>query len=516
MRLDCCIGASRGRSGRSGAYLSPVQRVTVLQTARSGESDMTASDAESWARLRLVEGESSAKKWELVSSLGHTTLTVGSNSDCTWVVRGDGVRPIHFSLHWDGNRLRAADVYSAGDVSVDLVPLTSQWRPLEGRVRIEFGRAAMLVETSPATASTPPRSAEHPLESPVQSHKPSDPSLQVTAAASAPPSSAPPAADNRSRSSSPARNTGKETLIGVAPHNLIAARMLENYQAPSVTSELPEGVSAKEARRAERERAERERPLSMKATLVGGIGMAGLGISPTPPPGQARGEERKGTPAAGTPAANATLMGFNMDQALRGAGPQPAVTVGKSGDPRARSESGSLREPDQRTVQGFPEGRPGSGMPSSQPPPGAATLGPSGRRMTQKGMVSQHPGVHPGAVAQAPVRSVSAPPSRGAERIGSAWQEQSADPRAGRTLRGVQEYDPQDGPEGGSQRPPRTGRPGDWGGRDERLSDIPTQMRDPSEFESRKPVRGFPWRYVGVLVLTAVAYFAWLYLLDHM
>ena len=41
-------------------------------------------------------------------------------------------------------------------------------------------------------------------------------------------------------------------------------------------------------------------------------------------------------------------------------------------------------------------------------------------------------------------------------------------------------------------RPPRMAAPGDWGGREERLSDIPTQMRDPASFESRRPARGFP------------------------
>ena len=67
---------------------------------------MTSSDAESWARLRLVQGESSAQVWELVASAGQTTLTVGSNPSCNWVVREEGVAPVHFSLHWDGATLR--------------------------------------------------------------------------------------------------------------------------------------------------------------------------------------------------------------------------------------------------------------------------------------------------------------------------------------------------------------------------------------------------------------------------
>jgi hypothetical protein len=35
-------------------------------------------------------------------------------------------------------------------------------------------------------------------------------------------------------------------------------------------------------------------------------------------------------------------------------------------------------------------------------------------------------------------------------------------------------------------------------------------------FESRRPSRGLPWQYLGLGVLTAVAYVAWLYLLDHL
>jgi hypothetical protein len=162
--------------------------------------------------------------------------------------------------------------------------------------------------------------------------------------------------------------------------------------------------------------------------------------------------------------------------------------------------------------------------------------------MTKQGMVSQPPGVRDDAVAQAPVRAVSERPGAREpnERIGSAWQER-ADPRdpdaflgargdegrapsnlrsradeprgstAARTLRGIQD-DEDESPE--VPRAPRLG--GQWDQGVDRMSDIPTQMRDAASFESRRPRRGFPWRYVGVLVLTSVAYFAWLYLLDHM
>jgi hypothetical protein len=406
---------------------------------------MTASDAESWAKLRLVEGDSSAIKWELVSSLGHTTLTVGSNSDCTWVVRAEGVRPIHFSLHWDGGTLRAADVYSAGDVRVDGQALTSQWKPLLGRTRIEFGRAAMVVE---ASAGSLPKSGDHPLES------------------------VPAPSERR-----PSTRSAKETLIGVAPH-MISGLVIPKGEAKNESS-MPPAQSSPAGPSSSRPPVTtpsgRPNDRSMKATLVGGIG-----ISPVP------------TPLA-QPAAklnpNATLVGMSPTEALH--------------------TPGSLGAADQRTVkQSFAPGEQGAqATPSSSP---------SGRRMTQKGMVSQPPGVNPGAVSQSPVRNVASSASGGPPgRINGAWQEKPDEKLGGRTLRGMsQESDPDFVP-----RAPRmpSGSENRWAGElGDRLSDIPTQMRDPASFESRRPRRGFPWRYVGVLALTAVAYFAWLYLLDHM
>lgn len=437
--------------------------------SRSGESYMTASDAESWARLRLVQGESTAQNWELVSSLGHTTLTVGSNADCTWVVRDEGVRPIHFSLHWDGSLLRVADVYSAGDVRVDGALLTSQWRPLLGRVRIDFGKAAMVVETS-ASVSRPAGSPE-----------PSGDAGRVIAS-------------EPSRVGTAPRN-GKETLIGVAPMSL----GIPVAVPPGTPGVATPPVVATPAPAAPKTPASDPRSVSpsMKATLVGGIG------APVP---------------SGHAKPNATLMGFSVAEALRGVG--PAGTAPLAGGPSLGSE--------QRTVPGVaPDAKAGASAPASSAP---SSRPPAGRRKTQEGVVSQPPGVYPGAVAQIPVRPISnAPRGAGNERIGSAWQEEAAPSQpagAGRTMRGVPGAVPQSGQPGpapASEAPPPDSRAprgaatgtGWGGGIHERLSDIPTQMREPMAFESRRASRGFPWRYVGVLVLTAVAYFAWLYLLDH-
>jgi hypothetical protein len=107
-----------------------------------------------------VQGESTAQGWELVGSLGQTTFSVGSGSQSTWQVRGEGVQPLHFTLHWDGTILRVADLANHGDVRVDGVRVGSAWHPLMGHARLEFGCAAMMVDSSAARASD----SDHPLE----------------------------------------------------------------------------------------------------------------------------------------------------------------------------------------------------------------------------------------------------------------------------------------------------------------------------------------------------------------
>jgi hypothetical protein len=51
---------------------------------------------------------------------------------------------------------------------------------------------------------------------------------------------------------------------------------------------------------------------------------------------------------------------------------------------------------------------------------------------------------------------------------------------------------------------------------DDVYAERPSRMHDPALLENRRAKRRFPWRYLGVGVLTAAAYFAWLYLLDHL
>lgn len=411
----------------------------------SGKSDMAASNAESWARLRLVQGESSAQKWELLASQGHVTLTVGSNADCTWVVREEAVRPIHFSVHWDGSTLRVADVYNAGDVRVDGALLGSQWRPLLGRMRVEFGKAAIVVETGSGVAA--------------RSDAPSGPPTQPFQAEIAPDA-------KRASTTERAPRNPKGTLIGVVPSTVLPSYL----QVPASGSSVP---PASESARPRNEG-------SLKATLVGGVGMGNA-------------------PGSNKPKPNATLMGFNVAELVHGVIHATPVQPGVSGS------GSSLADADQRTVQGYPNGEKASSVPPSNP----SSI--PGRRMTQKGVISRPPGVLEGAVSHAPVRPIPATPAPlPNERIGAAWQEV---PEAEAFV----PEPPAPAPEPTVPRPPRSPRVSGAGWDiGERLSELPTQMRDGSSFATaRRRRRGFPWRYVGVLLLTAVAYFAWLYLLDH-
>ncbi len=474
--------------------------------SRSSKSEMSVGDAESWARLRLVQGESSAEKWELVGSLGHTTLTVGSGEDCTWVVREEGVRPVHFSLHWDGSTLRAADVYSAGDVHVDGALLTSQWRPLLGRVRVEFGKAALVVESS---AGGQARSSEHPLDDVAASSS----QAQARVIASAPLSQVPP--DEKKPTSTPApaseskppagsapvsgTRAGKETLLGVAP---LPQEVVALLQAQAGSPSLPADNKAAATPAPAPASPERAPSPSMKATLVGGVGIdlaamtAGAAADPT-------GKAAK---------PNATLMGFNVANvmdALQGAAGAPAQA--KAGEPKPAASSGAVP-----VAKGIPVSSPPVGVVKGMAPrPTSEAPAPTtNRRSTREGTPTPPPGGVMGGVAQMPFRRISSSPPGSspsqrpqAERIGGAWQE-GADAFGSRTLRGVTQQEDE-----GPPRSPHGGR--SYWDMGERFSDVPTQMRDPASFEARRPNRQFPWRYVGVLLLTTVAYFAWLYLLDH-
>jgi hypothetical protein len=105
----------------------------------------------------LLKGDSAGGLWDVSSDIPEARIAVGTDDRCGWVVRGAGVAPFHFELYWDGSQLWAGNSAGAPGVTVDGDPL-GEWRPITGRARIEFGRAAMLVEASeaaPARVSLP-------------------------------------------------------------------------------------------------------------------------------------------------------------------------------------------------------------------------------------------------------------------------------------------------------------------------------------------------------------------------
>jgi hypothetical protein len=100
-----------------------------------------------WASVRLVEGRSEANTWHVDSSTARAQLAVGSGESCAWRISAAGVEHVHFELWWDGRRLWISDTRGAGGVTVDGAPI-GDWQELPGRARIEFGRAAMIAESS--------------------------------------------------------------------------------------------------------------------------------------------------------------------------------------------------------------------------------------------------------------------------------------------------------------------------------------------------------------------------------
>jgi hypothetical protein len=447
---------------------------------------MTGAAAESWARLRLVQGDSSAQVWELVASRGQTTLTVGSGPSSSWVIREEGVRPLHFSLHWDGTTLRIADTYGAGDVRVDGTPVTAQWKSLVGRARIDFGRAAMVAETSAGAESE-----AHALE----------------------PSPLPPA---------PAQSTA--TLLGVMadlPVELVTPKAdssapKASESTPPANGQVNDGTgSFRVARPSDSERVR-------KATLVGMV------ISAPPPaplpevkvPDESIAPERAASASAAPSSASAAPAPAAAAEGPKRVTPPRGIPsgtlIGVVGPLEARvqrlAQDGNSKLSDKRTMLGVPL------RDLRVEPPPAGSPG----------------GDLPGIVTQAEVRAVTATPVAAppGERIGSTWQEIPSAPRpggsqppmavlmdpAGADQRRVEN---EAGARTVSDRPPGFD-PRQRGGFDprasayDRVSDIPTQMRDVGSLDSRRPKRTIPLRYIGIVMLTAAAYLAWLYLLDHL
>lgn len=399
---------------------------------------MTGGVAESWARLRLVQGDSTAQVWELVASRGQTTLTVGSGPSSSWVVREEGVRPLHFSLHWDGSTLRIADTYGAGDVRVDGSQITAQWRSLVGPVRIDFGNAAMLAETS---SGARPQSVQ-------------------------PPESSPPAPGHASVEPPASQRMHKATLIGVSPSALLTPASEANSGEDAASGKAPEssppdGAGFKPARPTDSERARTH-------TL--------LGIAVSVPPPAATPQEAKPTSTPAKGLANRTLLGVAVPLEAR-----LQLLSGLSG--QSTENGAGVSMDDLRSVPS-----PSSASPAS------------------------------GAVTQAEVPA-PARPSDATERIGSSWHETPL-PRTSSHPPMAVLVDPPAGERAHAQPEEREDDEATYaagpGADYERHSDAQTTMRDAASLDSRPVREPFPWRYVGIGLLTAAAYFAWLYLLDHL
>lgn len=438
---------------------------------------MTGAVAESWARLRLVQGDSSAQVWELVASRGQTTLTVGSGPSSSWVIREDGVRPLHFSLHWDGATLRIADTYGAGDVRLDGVHVTAQWKSIVGRVRIDFGKAAMVAETSAGAEAE-----AHPLE----------------------PSPLPPIHSVQHKS----------TLLGVS---LLTADPPVELVTPKSDASALKGSDS-------------SAPKSSESSPP----------SDSSPPKDGTGSFRVSRPSDSERVRKATLMGI----AISAPPPAPVPDVRVI---EARSEPPPAEEPKKQTT-------PARGIPTGTL---IGVVGPLEARVqrlaaqdnklsdkrTMLGVPMRDLGIEPptpSIVTQAEVRSVSTSPAPAAappgERIGSTWQEipNSArptessppmavlvEPAATQSTRRIEnEVAARAAHEARDRGPAYDQRGAGFDPRassyDGRTSDIPTQMRDVATLDSRRPKRAIPLRYVGIVVLTAAAYMAWLYLLDHL
>ena len=52
----------------------------------------------SWARVRLLKGDSAGGLWDVSSDIPEARIAIGSDAGCGWLVRGSGVAPFHFEV----------------------------------------------------------------------------------------------------------------------------------------------------------------------------------------------------------------------------------------------------------------------------------------------------------------------------------------------------------------------------------------------------------------------------------
>lgn len=107
-----------------------------------------------WVRVQLAAGQSAAGLWDLSNQVPEARVTVGAGPDAGWNVQAPGVAPVHFEFYWDGASLWVSPPM-AGQLTVD-GERVQNWRQIAGRSRVEFGSAAMLVESSQAVGLAAP------------------------------------------------------------------------------------------------------------------------------------------------------------------------------------------------------------------------------------------------------------------------------------------------------------------------------------------------------------------------
>lgn len=522
---------------------------------------MNATSPQPWARLRLVQGESAARVWELGGSSGQSVMTVGANAGCNWVVKAQGVLPIQFSLHWDGNVLRVADTHGAGGTQLDGQPVTAEWKDVRGRARIEFGAAALVAETSgPGASDSAPPVSTGPLPPPASGLSPSS---NPPASASQYPSAQPGQGmlQASAHQSGVAKRPHKATLMGVSP-----------LSAPRPVSDAPPGQSAPPADEFRPHRpGDSDRP-EAKRTLLGVNADAAEhpAVSPSQPPGAMLTGGAKRQPDK-HPYGGSTMLGLGANPAQVpvkvGPGANPAAqspTVAVGPQPTGKPVAGASLGSDTHTMQGFP-----TASDSLPPGPGVHVHVSGRRRDTQQGplMDGSAPKLEPERVVTTPASlPVGAPASpsqssrpvgkttargpvareggmmpvagAGASPAGAAWQEGPSDAARGEIVSEpaqhavlVGEGAPPEPAQAKGAYPPVSGtaptlqsgypaapaQPEPREATGDRLSEAPTVMRNMADLPpAKKADFRIPWRYIGLGLLTAVAYVAWLYLLDHL
>jgi hypothetical protein len=398
---------------------------------------MGSGSAEAWARLRLIQGHSSAQAWELVASRGQTTLTVGSGAEAAWQVHEEAVKPVHFSLHWDGVMLRIADLQRSGDVRVDGAPVGTGWHPITGHARIEFGRAVMMADTSTPRAGD----SEHPLE----------------------PGSVPPSGSFAAEPASGAMpRLHKATLLGVAASDL----------PPPPAGAYGAAVHVAASERPLAGALPSERP---PASIQPGTGEPPYGMERSP-----TGGFRVARPTDSERVRKATLMGAVIS--VPPPAPVPSDMIKPSTPPRGLSTGtlmGVVNPLDVRMSRLTPSGD------------------GSGEVRTFIGMPLGDPNLR-NSIGSAPTQvDVPMPAQPPNQRIASSWHEDAGSARPS--------LPPEPGINGPSSIADSGARPPLPGGLQ------PGAVRA----GMGRPKRSFPLQYVGIVMLTGAAYFAWLYLLDH-